>query len=146
MAAPAGPGNGGWVAVAPADHVAVAAREGLFRCSHGDRRALARPRRGDRFVYYAPREGVDAATPPVQAFVALGEILDDAPHPQVMPSGFEAMVRSARYTPVGRAPVRPMLPGLGFVKDPAHWGVHFRRGLFSVDAADFARIEAALHG
>ncbi|MBP7000016.1 EVE domain-containing protein [Amaricoccus sp.] len=145
MAAPAD-GRGGWIAVASADHVAAGAREGLFHCSHGDGRAAARPRRGDRFAYYAPRERLDPAAPAVQAFVALGEILDDAPQPRLMAPGVEGMVRRARYEPVGRAPVRPMLPDLGFVKDPRHWGMAFRRGLFSVDAADFARIEAALRG
>ncbi len=145
MAAPAGE-RGGWIAVAAAEHVATGAREGLFLCSHGDGRAAARPRRGDRFAYYAPRERLAADAPAVQAFVALGEILDDAPHPRAMPSGFEAMVRAARYEPVTPAPVRPLLPALAFVKDPRHWGMAFRRGLFAVGCADFARIEAALRG
>lgn len=146
MAAPVERRGGGWVAVAAAEHVAVGAREGVFLCSHGDGRAAARPRRGDRFAYYAPRERAAPEAPPVQAFVALGEILDDAPYPRAMAPGFEAMVRAACYEPVGRAPVRPLLADLGFVKDPRHWGVAFRRGLFCVDAADFARIEAALRG
>lgn len=137
---------GGWIAVASAEHVAVGAREGVFLASHGAGRAAARPRRGDRFACYAPRERLEPGAPAVQAFVALGEILDDAPRSHVMPSGFEAQVRAARYEPVTPTPVRPMLAELGFVKDPRHWGMAFRRGLFSIDAFDFARIEAALRG
>lgn len=48
---------GAWIAVAAAEHVAAGAREGIFACSHGDGRAAARPVEGDRFAYYAPREG-----------------------------------------------------------------------------------------
>ena len=53
-----------------------------------------------------------------------------------------------RYEPVRRAPVRPLIPRLGFVRDKgSHWGMAFRRGLFAVSEADFAVIEAALrHG
>ena len=69
----------------------------------------------------------------MQAFVALGRILDDAPAPRTIGS-FEAQVRRAAYEAVGRAPVRPLLPRLGFVRDKgSHWGMAFRRGLFAVD-------------
>ena len=43
------------------------------------------------------------------------------------------------------APVRPLLPRLGFVRDKgSHWGMAFRRGLFAVAEDDFAAIAAAL--
>lgn len=133
---------GAWIAVAAAEHVAAGAREGIFACSHGDGRAAARPAEGDRFAYYAPREGVEAGAP-VQAFVALGRILDAGPSPHRMLGG-DLMVRRAGYEIVARAPVRPLLPRLSFVKDPVHWGMAFRRGLFAVGPEDFAVIEAAL--
>lgn len=135
--------TGRWIAVASADHVAAAVRDGFFACSHGRGDAAARPRNGDRFVYYAPRatQGGGAA---VQAFVALGRILDDAAEPRDF-GGFRAAVRRAEYVPVAPAPVRPLLPRLGFVRDTgSHWGMAFRRGLFAVGDADFAVIAAAL--
>lgn len=133
---------GAWIAVAAAEHVAAGAREGIFACSHGDGRAAGRPAEGDRFAYYAPREGLNAGAP-VQVFVALGRILDAAPSPHRM-MGLDLMVRRASYEIEARAPVRPLLPRLSFVKDPVHWGMAFRRGLFAVSGEDFARIEAAL--
>jgi hypothetical protein len=134
---------GPWIAVISADHAASAARDGFFACSHGDGRAAARPASGDRFAYYAPRERFGEGEP-VQAFVALGRILDDAPYPHRIGS-FEAQLRRAAYEPVGRAPVRPLLPRLGFARDKgSHWGMAFRRGLFAVTAEDFAVIEAAM--
>jgi hypothetical protein len=137
---------GPWIAVISADHAAEAAREGFFACSHGDGRAAARPAKGDRFAFYAPRERVGEGAP-VQAFVALGRILDDAPSPRTI-GGFEARVRRAAYEPVARAAVGPLLPRLAFTRDKgSHWGMAFRRGLFAVSDADFAVIDAALrHG
>ncbi len=80
----------------------------------------------------------------MQAFVALGRILDAAPGPRMI-GDFEAQVRRAAYEPVGRAPVRPLIGRLGFVRDKgSHWGMAFRRGLFAVTPEDFAVIEAAL--
>ncbi len=111
---------GAWVAVISADHAAAAARDGFFACSHGDGRAAARPANGDRFACYAPRERFGEGEP-VQAFVALGRILDDAPAPRMI-GGFEAQVRRAAYEATGRAPVRPLIPRLGFVATRAATG------------------------
>ena len=134
---------GPWVAVISADHAAAAARDGFFACSHGDGRAAARPAQGDRFVYYAPREALGAGAP-VQAFVALGRILDDAPSPRMI-GDFEAQVRRAAYESARPAPVRPLLERLALTRDRgSHWGMAFRRGLFTVSDADFAVIEATL--
>ena len=134
---------GPWVAVISADHAAAAARDGFFACSHGDGRTAARLALGDRFAYYAPRERRGEGGP-VQAFVALGRILDHAPASRMMGS-FEAQVRRAAYEPVRRAPVRSLLPALGFLRDRGnHWGMAFRRGLFTVGEDDFALITQAL--
>ena len=81
--------------------------------------------------------------PPLQAFVAVGRIADDAPEAHDL-GGFIAAVRRAHYDATGTAPVRPLLPRLGFVRDPRHWGMAFRRGLFAVSAEDFAVIASAL--
>jgi hypothetical protein len=136
---------GHWIAVISADHAAAAVEGGFFACSHGDGRAAGRPENGDRFAYYATRERYGAGDP-VQAFVAIGRILDDAPSPRTI-AGFEAQVRRANYDAVGCAPVRPLIPRLGFVRDKgSHWGMAFRRGLFAIAPEDFAAIEAALRG
>lgn len=133
---------GPWIAVAAAEHVATGVREGFFACSHGDGHAAARPAIGDRFAYYAPRERLDDGAP-VQAFVALGRILDAGPSPHAV-HGVTLAVRRADHELVAVAPVRPLLPRLGFVRDPAHWGIAFRRGLFAVSLEDFTVIETAL--
>ena len=42
------------------------------------------------------------------------------------------------------ADVYPLLDELSFIKDRAHWGLFFHRGLFSAPRDDFARIAAAM--
>ena len=74
---PSRPMAGPWIAVISADHAASAARDGFFACSHGDGRAAARPARATASPT-TPRASVGEGDP-VQAFVALGRILDDAP-------------------------------------------------------------------
>jgi EVE domain len=134
----------GWIGVASAAHVARGVEGGFSAFSHGSRAAAARPRRGDRLAYYAPRETPDG--PPLQAFVALGTIADDAPEERNLGS-FRPWVRRTKFEPVTPAPVRPLLDRLSFVTDKRGWGMAFRRGLFRVPPEDFAVVEAALrHG
>ena len=134
---------GFWIAVAMREHVLRGERAGVFAASHGSRAAAARLAEGDRFAYYAPRERLGGAA--VQAFVALGTITDAAPAAREVEGGTLA-VRRAAYERVTAALVKPLLPRLGFVRDPAHWGMAFRQGLFAVAPDDFAVIEAALTG
>ncbi len=133
-----------WIGVAAAAHVERAVREGFCAFSHGSEAAAARPRRGEHFVYYAPRRDLGSG-PAVQAFTALGTIADDAPTLRDF-GAFQAPVRRADYVAVDPAPVRPLLEKLGFVRDKRNWGLAFRRGLFAVPVEDFAVIEAALTG
>lgn len=133
-----------WIGVAAAAHVERAVREGFCAFSHGSATAAARPRRGDRFVYYAPREKLGSG-PAVQAFTALGTIADNAPVPRDL-GAFTAPIRRAEYVSIEPVPVRELLDRLGFVRDKRNWGLAFRRGLFPIPTEDFAVIEAAMTG
>ena len=130
-----------WVGVAVAEHVARGVEGGFAAFSHGSRPAAARPARGDRVSYYAPRESVGG--PPVQAFVALGTVVDDVPAQRDL-GAFRPWVRRVDWERVRPAAVRPLLDRLSFVTDKRGWGMAFRRGLFPVPAEDFAVIEGAL--
>ena len=130
-----------WVGVAVAEHVARGVEGGFAAFSHGSRAAAARPARDDRVVYYAPRETVDGA--PLQAFVALGTIVDDSPEERDL-GAFRPWVRRVDWEVVTPAPVRPLLDRLSFVTDRRGWGTAFRRGLFRIPPADFSVIEGAL--
>lgn len=52
--------------------------------------------------------------------------------------------RRVHWQPCAAADVRPLLVDLTFVIDKVQWGFPFRRGLFRVDGADFARIASTM--
>ena len=46
--------------------------------------------------------------------------------------------------PAGVAPIRPLLPTLTFVRNPARWGAVFRFGVVRIPDVDFARVAHAM--
>ena len=66
-----------WVGVASREHVLAAVSGGFCQLNHGKQAPLKRMQPGDRLLYYSPREEMRRGEP-VQAFTAIGEILDRA--------------------------------------------------------------------
>ena len=130
-----------WIGVVGAKHAEIGKDRGFCAFSHGKHQAISRLSPGDRFSYYSPREGYQEGAV-VQAFVALGTVLDGEPY-EVDFDGNPGWVRPAQTDFFGRAPVKPLLESLTFVSNPKFWGMAFRRSLFEVTKEDFARIEAA---
>lgn len=130
-----------WIGVVGAKHAAFGMNRGFCAFSHGQEKAVSRLSPGDRFTYYSPREGYREGDV-VQAFVALGTVLEGVPF-EVDFNGSPGWVRPARTDIFARVPVRPLLESLGFVSNPTHWGMAFRRSLFEISAPDFALIDAA---
>lgn len=115
---------------------------GFCAFSHGKHPPVARMSKGDRFVYYSPKSAIEGGEA-VQCFTAMGQISDTEPF-QGDWGGFKPWVRRAIYKNYNWLPVRPMLPDLAFVINPAKWGMAFRRGHFEISKADFDLIETAM--
>jgi hypothetical protein len=131
-----------WVGVAVKDHVDRGVAGGFCMFAHGKHDAVMRVKPGDRFAYYAPMTGMREGEA-VRAFVAIGEVLDEAPAEHAMGGGM-GWRRGARYFASQPADVYPLLDKLSFVHDRSHWGMAFRRSLFKVAETDFALIAAAM--
>lgn len=131
-----------WIGVVSAFHAKRGQEDGVCAFSHGRKTAVSKLSLGDRFVLYAPKENYRSGAP-VQAFVAMGTVKDGIVY-EVDFDGYPAWVRKAKYDKCNSMPVRPLLPDLGFVKDPDKWGIAFRRSLFPISADDFALIEKAM--
>ena len=86
-----------WLGVVSAEHARHASRHGWIQLNHGDRRNLARMRRGDGFVFYSPTERMGDRTK-LRAFTALGVIADDEPYlaEEAMNMGAKGTVRPWR--------------------------------------------------
>jgi hypothetical protein len=61
-----------------------------------------------------------------------------------MSPDFRPWRRRVEFFVCQEAPIEDLLGGLTFIKDRAHWGFVFRRGLFEIPEEDFRRIAAAM--
>ncbi|SDH07806.1 EVE domain-containing protein [Klenkia brasiliensis] len=132
-----------WVATVSLDHVRGAERGGFTQADHGASTRLRRLRPGDRIAYYSPRTSLRGGTP-VRQFTALATVTGDAPYQVTVSADFRPWRLDVEFHPSRPADVGPLVPQLSFVTDPAHWGLPFRRGLFTVPAADFATVADAM--
>ena len=135
--------TGYWVNTVSRAHVERGVREGIVQSNHGKATGVRQLRRGDLVVFYSPRTDYPEGEP-LQAFTALGRVIDDVPYQVEMTPDFHPWWRRMAFLPCGEAPIRPLLDDLDFIPDPAKWGMPFRRGLFRVGEADFRRVAAAM--
>ena len=132
-----------WIGVAAASHVRVGREQGFVMFAHGKHSAVKQLRTGDWFAYYSPTETL-GGNDPVRRFTGIGTIPAGEPQPTQMMGDVAAWMRSADYLAAAEADIYPLLPQLGFVSNPSHWGMYFRKSLFTVDAADFSIIADAM--
>ena len=133
-----------WIGVVASDHARHAIDKGICAFAKGTRSAIAKLSEGDRFAYYSPKTGFMSGDP-VQAFTALGTVIDTTPFEHDW-DGHQIWVCRAAYAALPHTSVRPLLPSLAFVTNKDKWGMAFRRGMFEIGEADFDRIEAAMKG
>lgn len=114
-----------------------------MQVGHGKRAPLARIRPGDRVVYYSPAQQLGARAP-LQAFTAIGQVLEGEPYAFDMGGGFVPFRRNVAFVASQPAAIRPLLDALGFAQPRAQWGAKFRYGLFPVDDADLLHIAQAM--
>jgi hypothetical protein len=130
-----------WIGVLSCDQVALAIAGGFAQLSHGKAGPLERMRAGDGFVFYSPR----AAYPhgePLQAFTAIGRIRTGAVYKAG--DGFSPFRVDVDYMPAHRAPAKPLIERLGFIRSKSRWGASFRFGIVRVPREDFALIAEAM--
>ncbi|MBA3913730.1 MAG: EVE domain-containing protein [Acidobacteriales bacterium] len=132
-----------WVGVASREHVLAAVSGGFCQLNHGKEAPLKRMQPGDRLVYYSPREAMRGGES-VQAFTAIGEILDRAARQGPEVKGFSPFRRDVQYFNAREAPIKPLLPHLSFAHGTASWGQVLRRGTFRIERGDYQLIAQAM--
>ncbi len=132
-----------WVGVASREHVRAAVEGAFCQLSHGKEDPLRRLKRGDHLVFYSPRERLGDGEP-VQAFTAIGHILDDAPFQVRQSNTFHPFRRKVHYLDVKEASIHPLLEELSFTQGRSSWGMAFRRGTFKISRQNFEKIERAM--
>jgi len=133
-----------WIAVMPKSRVELAVAGGFAMFAHGRHAAVKRTRAGEWLAYYSPRTMLNAGEE-IRAFTAIGRFTDREPYETEMSVGRVGWRRDAAWEKHAReADIYPLLDELSFVRDRAHWGLFFHRGLFAVAREDFARIAQAM--
>ena len=132
-----------WIAVASAEHVALGRSLGIMQICHGKAAPLRRITPGDQVIYYSPVShfgGKDR----LQAFTAIGTVIDAMPYQVEMAAGFRPWRRDVQWHAAGAASIRPLLGQLAFAGDGTNWGYPFRFGLFGITGEDAALIATAM--
>jgi hypothetical protein len=132
-----------WIGVAAQAHVARGVRGGFCMFAHGKHDAVKRVRPGDWVAYYSPRTEMNGGEE-VRAFTAVGRVKAGEPYQVAMAADRLGWRRDVDYLKARQANIYPLLEQLSFIKDRAHWGMVFRRGLFEAPRADFALIAEAM--
>lgn len=116
---------------------------GFAQFGHGKLAPAKRPAKGDWILYYSPKEKLGESTP-CQRFVALGQVLDDAPTQVVQRPGFAPWRRNVAYRVATEIEIKPLIERLSFIKNKQHWGAAFRFGLLELDKNDFDLIASQM--
>lgn len=95
-------------------------------------------------VFYSPRTSLQGGRP-VQQFTALATITGDAPYQAFVSDDFRPWRLAATFDACTRVAAKPLVEQLTFITDATHWGLPFRRGLFTIPREDFATISDRMH-
>jgi hypothetical protein len=131
-----------WINTVSRSHVQRGVEGGFTQANHGKITGLKRLANGDRIVFYSPRTDYPDGDP-LQRFTAIGSVVDDAPFQVEMSADFHPWRRRVKFDECVEVAIQPLIDSLDFIRNKKSWGVVFRRGLFEIPQADFARIAAA---
>lgn len=133
-----------WINTISREHVQRGVAGGFTQANHGKKTSLQRLKAGDKIVFYSPKTAYEGGEP-LQAFTALGTVVDEELFQFEMAPGFLPWRRNLKFEPVHETPIKPLIAGLSFMTDKTHWGYKFRFGLFEIPEADYEIIARALH-
>ncbi|WP_433746096.1 EVE domain-containing protein [Paenibacillus amylolyticus] len=132
-----------WIGVVSASHVNVAVEGGFAQLCHGKSAMLRQMSPGDWMIYYSPRTEISTGKP-LQAFTAIGLIIDDRIYQYRMSESFVPFRRDLRYLPCREVKIAILLDQLSFTRGNRNWGFPFRKGHFEIGAEDFMIIASAM--
>jgi len=132
-----------WIGVVSKEHVLCGIKDGIMQLGHGKRAPLARLAKDDWIIYYSPTVKFGDKTP-LQAFTALGQVVDDEIFQVAMSEDFAPYRRRVNYQEAVDMPIRPLIDDLSFIKSKQSWGYAFRFGLIQIPKDDFELIKNSM--
>jgi DNA-binding MarR family transcriptional regulator/predicted RNA-binding protein len=132
-----------WVSTISRDHARLSVEGGFTQAGHGKASGLKRLKADDWLIYYSPKTSLQDGEP-LQAFTAIGRVLDEDLYQVKQAPGFTPWRRNIEFVKGIETPIRPLIDQLSFIKDKHRWGYTFRSGLFKIPQEDFAVISRAM--
>lgn len=138
-------GNRYWIGVVSASHVEKGVEGGFAQLCHGKVASLRRMNAGDWLIYYSPRTSMQGGKV-LQAFTAIGRIIDDHVYTHHVSDSFVPHRRNVQYYPCQQVKIADLLDQLILTRGQARWGYHFRYGHLQIQREDFLKIGIAMLG
>ena len=132
-----------WINTVSRDHVQQGVRGRFTQANHGKPHVLRRMAKGDWIAFYSPKTALEGGEP-LQAFTAIGQIVDDEPYQIEVSPDFAPWRRNVDFLPATETPIRPLIDDLNFIENKKQWGYKFRFGLFKIDDHDLELIKKAM--
>jgi hypothetical protein len=132
-----------WIGVVSKSHVSVGVQGGFAQLCHGKSAPLRRMMPGDWLIYYSPRTDYNLGEP-LQAFTAIGQVIDNLVYEYPMTDSFVPYRRNIKYTSCIDTSIHALLEQLTFTKGIKNWGYPFRTGHFEINQEDFMTIAKAM--
>jgi hypothetical protein len=133
-----------WINTASRNHVLKGIEGGFTQADHGRNTRLKALDKDDFLIFYSPRTELNGGQK-LQAFTAMGQILDSTPYQVEMSPTFHPWRRKVNFYKCEEVYIKNILNNLSFIKDKSHWGFPFRRGLFNIPKSDFDIISEAMN-
>lgn len=127
-----------WINTVSYEHVKAGMEGGFTQADHGLAKNLRRLAPGDLITYYSPRTHFRSGEI-LQQFTAIARVKESLYRVEMTPT-FKPWRQRVEFLPCQPVSIRPLIPELSFIRDKAHWGFVFRRGLFEIPKDDFLRI------
>ena len=127
-----------WINTVSYEHVKAGVDGGFTQADHGLAKNLRRLAPGDWVVFYSPRT-LFRSGEILQQFTAIARVKEGLYQVEMTPT-FKPWRQRVEFLSCQPASIRPLIQELSFIRDKAHWGFVFRRGLFEIPKDDFLRI------
>lgn len=134
-----------WIGVVSESHVKLGMEGGFAQLCHGKSASLRRMREGDWLIYYSPRTELRSGEA-LQAFTAMGQVVNDRVYEYQMTASFVPLRRDIRYIPGQEVKIACLLDQLSFTRGKRNWGYAFRYGHLEIKREDFLMIAEAMLG
>ena len=131
-----------WINVVSRDHVQRDIEGGFTQANHAKPWALRKMSKDDWLIFYSPKTKFEDGEL-LQAFTAMGQIIDDEPYEAQMTLTFHPWRRDVRFEHITETPIRPLIDSFDFIENKTSWGYKFRFGIIEINEHYFQVIKNA---